>query len=153
MDEELRAQLQAELREKRRALSVLEMKLARYGIDAPVGITMDAEDMRKAVAALEAELGIKWPVPAPEPIHRQRYEPPPESAPVFERRVAEQQTRARQQEIAHQIRLLGIHRLQMAHYREQARYFGGLAAAPPMTRHGMQEAREGIAQIKRVLRG
>jgi hypothetical protein len=89
----------------------------------------------------------------PTPVYRQRYEPPLEPAPVFERRIASQQASARQKDIEHQMNLLAIHHSNAAHYRSQARYFGSLDAAPPMTRHGLQEAYAGIAQIKEVLRG
>jgi hypothetical protein len=48
--------------------------------------------------------------------------------------------------------LLNTHRRNLAHYRAQAKAYGGVEFAPPITRHGMATAREEIRGRKAILR-
>lgn len=147
---------QEELATKRRALNAVRLQLARFGISAPVNLIMDEEDLVKDIRAIEHELGIsqtptinerRASVPtAP------RYQEPVTPEPVFQQRIAQQQSSARQADIQHQFTLLTTHRSNMAHYRAQAKAFGGIDLAPPMTRNGMNEQREGIARCKANIR-
>lgn len=154
MDTEL---LRQELRTKRRALQETRIQMSRYGIGAPVNLITDEKDLAADVRAIERQLGIeqtptiqerRQSAPAP------RYDvPTPTPEPVFRERIAGQQTAARQSDIEHQMKLLAIHRRNMAHYRDQARAFGSIALAPPMTRNGMDEQRDAISRIKQTLHG
>ena len=56
-------------------------------------------------------------------------------------------------EIADQQGLLATHRGTLRHLLQQAAAYGGLAFAPPPTRHGIAEARAGIKRCKDTLRG
>lgn len=55
-------------------------------------------------------------------------------------------------EIKHQRDLLTIYRRNLAHYQRQADAYGGLEFAPPITRHGINEANARIAEIEARLR-
>lgn len=147
MDDEYREQLREQLREKRRVLHILELKLARQGMCADPSVIMEAEDIRDAVAAIEARLGIEWPAP---PRAARRHEAPM-PAPLFERAVGDRQERARQESIKHELTMLELHRQNLKHYRNQQQQMG--AFAPPMVTHGLREARTGIHAAKDALRG
>lgn len=145
-----------ELATKRRALQAVRLQLARFGISAPINLIMDEEDLVKDIRAIERELGIEQ---TPTIQERRasvpstpRYQAQPEPEPVFQQRIAQQQTSARQADIQHQFTLLKTYRANMAHYRAQAKAFGGVDLAPPMTRNGMNEQRSGIQQCKENLR-
>lgn len=147
--------LRQELKTKRRALGEIRIQLARYGISAPVNLIMDEQDLANDVRAIERELGAeqtptiqqrRQSTPAP------RYEPTPTPEPIYQARIAQRQTAARQSDIDHQMTLLKIHRSNMAHYRTQARQYGGINLAPPITRNSMNSEREEIQGIKNALR-
>jgi hypothetical protein len=150
MDTEYEAQLREELRTTRRLLHERRMQLAKAGSYADPSIKIAAEDLEREVWRLEDRLGIDRPQPATRR-PAARYETQPEPEPVFQERVVGRQTAARQHDIDHQMNLLKIHRANLAHYRAQARAFGGIDFAPPMTRNGMNEQRDSIARIKQAL--
>jgi len=52
---------------------------------------------------------------------------------------------------AHYKRLLAIHRANLAHYERQAEAHGGLAFAPTITRHGLEESQREIALLEELL--
>ena len=144
---------QEELTMKRRALQEIRLQLARYGIGAPVNLIIDEQDLAKDIRAIERELGIgqtptiqerrSAPVPP-------RYEPQPEPEPVFQQRLAGQQSIARQADIDHQMNLLNIHRRNLAHLRAQMKELG--AFTPPYVRNGIGSAQDEIANRKFILR-
>lgn len=148
-------QLHEELKTKKRALGEIRLQLARYGIGAPINLVLDEQDLVKEIRAIEQELGL-----SPTPTIRERrggstgvarrYEAP---AVDHERVTRERLTRQRQGDIDHQITLLGIHRRNMQHFRNQARAHGGVALAPLVTQNGIEEQRGAIARIKDILRG
>lgn len=145
-----------ELTMKRRALNMIRLDIAKKGISADPYLRIEEEDLVAEIRAIEHELGIAQTPTLQERRQRAapaRYVPPPVPEPVFRERIAGEQMNARQADITHQMGLLKIHRSNMAHYRAQARAFGGIDLAPPMTRNGMAEQRERIAQIKSTLRG
>lgn len=148
LEQEYQDQLRELLRAKRRELHGYEMKLAKMGLYADPSIEITAEDLRKECRALEQQLGIAQPAPAP---YTPRYSPAPIPAEDFARQMAAQQERQRQQEAAHHMTLLTTYRRNMAHWRAQAKAYGGIDLAPPVTRHGMNDARQGIADAKRAL--
>lgn len=127
-DEELRE----ELTMARRVCHNARLQLAKFGIGAPPHMIIEAEDAERRIAELERALGIE-----------QRVE--------FERQAGAEQEAARQADVAQQMKLLGIHRTNLAHYRAQARYHGSIEQSPPITRHGIDEARDGITRTKRAL--
>lgn len=147
MDDEYRAQVTEQLRALRRLQHADQMTLARMGISADPSITLRVQDRQQKIAQIEARLGIQHPVPVPRP----EPEPIPTPRRVYEEQIAQRQERARQADIDHHMRLLATHRGTLAHYRAQAKYHGGIDLAPPITRHGMNEARAGINQAKRNL--
>lgn len=151
MDSEYRSQLEEQLRTLRRLQHEDRMTEARYGLSADPSLKIRIEDRAQEIAGIEAQLGIERPRPAPQstPIYR-RADPVPE--PAFRERITSRHTQQRQQEIEHHVSLLGIHRRNLAHYREQAKAYGGVALAPPVTRNGMSGERAQIARIKRILR-
>lgn len=147
MDYEYQAQLEEELRTARRLLHGDKMIAALAGMYCDPSVLMRIEDREKEIAQLEGRLGIRQP----EPVYRTpprreyvapaRYEPAPELA------------RQRGADTAHHVKMLGIHRANLAHYVRQARAYGNPDLAPPITQHGITEARAGIAKEKRALRG
>lgn len=145
MDDEYRAQLTEQLRALRRLQHTDQMMLARMGISADPSITLRVEDREREIAQIESRLGIQHPMPT------RQLEPEPQPRRVYEQQVAQRQERARQADVDHHMKLLATHRANLAHYRAQAKAFGGIDLAPPITRHGMNEARAGIAQAKRNL--
>lgn len=151
MDAEYRAQLEEQLKIQRRLLHAQQMKLARAGFSADPSLEIMAEDLQAEVDDLEAQLGIERYTPPPRR-PATRYEPRPMPEPEFRARVVGQQTHARQADIDHHFTLLKTYRGNLAHYRTQAKAFGGIELAPPITRHGMNEGRAGIAQAKAALR-
>ena len=142
MDEEYRKQLQEQLRMLRRLDHADQMTLARCGYGADPSVHIRVEDRRKEIAQIEAQLGVERPQLAPrqEYVAREPYRP----APALERQ--------RGDDTAYHVTLLGIHRSNLAHYTAQARRYGGVELAPPITQHGITEAREGIVREKRILR-
>lgn len=149
LEQEHREQLTELLRAKRKELHVAEMQLARMGeLYAPVGMIIQRDDLKRECRALEQQLGIERQAPAP---YTPRYSPAPIPAEDFARQMAAQQERQRQQEAAHHMTLLTTYRRNLAHWRAQAKAYGGIDLAPPVTRHGMNEARQGIADAKRAL--
>lgn len=147
MDKEYQDQLEERLRMERRLLHHDIMIRARYGISTEPAVLMRIEDREKEVRRLESLLGIAQPA-YQEPPRRQEYvAPPPRYRP--EPDLAQQ----RGVDTQHHVKLLGIHRANLSHYTEQARAFGGVQFAPPIARHGIAEAKAGIAQEKRTLRG
>lgn len=139
-----------ELKTKRRALRETRLQLARFGIGAPVHLIIQEQDLAKEVRAIERELGIEQT-----PTIRERGIGPPApryTEPDFQERMDTQQAKQRQKDIEHQLGLLGIHRRNLAHYQQQAKRFGGVDLAPPITRSGIEEGRGNIARIKDILR-
>jgi len=55
-------------------------------------------------------------------------------------------------EIAHLRNMLKIHRRNRAHYLMQAKAYGGIDLAPPITRYGLEEADREIAQLVKKLK-
>lgn len=151
MDNEYRSQLEERLRVLRRLQHADKMTEAKSGINADPSLVIRIEDRAKEIVQIEAELGIERPAAQQAPPAYRRIEPLP--TPIFRERVVSQHTRQRQDDIEHQINLLGIHRRTLAHFRAQAKAYGGVDFAPPMTRNGMNEARVEISRIKVILRG
>jgi hypothetical protein len=58
-----------------------------------------------------------------------------------------------QEDINHQLKLLGIHRRNLEQYLKQRAMQGGAAFALPMVTNGIREERENIRRIKAILRG
>jgi hypothetical protein len=138
MDHEYQAQLEEQLRVERRLLHHDIMKRAQYGISTDPSVLMRIEDREKEIARLEARLGIAQPVYQARPEPRRAYRPEPD---------------LRQQhsvDVQHHVKLLGIHRANLGHLKEQLRQLG--AYAPPYVRTSIQEAQQGIAKEKRTLR-
>lgn len=148
MDEAYKMQLIEQLSVERRLLAADKMTRAKYGISCDPAIIIRIEDREREIAILETRLGITWRAP----VRREIDEPPPQPRQQFEWQIAAQQKRARQQDIEHQMTLLRTHRANLAHYRSQARAFGGIELAPPITRHGLNEGRDGISRCKDALR-
>ena len=147
---------QDELTTKKRALNAVRLQLARFGISAPVNLIMDEEDLVKDIRAIERELGITQ---TPTISERRasvpttpRYQEPVTPEPVFQQRIAHQQSSARQADMQHQMGLLKIHRRNLAILREQARYHGGIAASPLPTQNSILDIKSDIARIKNALR-
>jgi hypothetical protein len=146
---------QEELRMKRRALNHIRLDLAKRGIFADPYLKIEEEDLVADIRALERELGMEQTPTIQERRATGQREPryqAPTPEPAFQERVAGDRLRARQAEIVHQLNLLKIHRSNMAHYRAQARLYGGIDAAPAITRNSMAEQRGEIARIKASLR-
>ena len=145
--------LEQELAMKRRALGHIRLDLAKKGISADPYLKIEEEDLAKEVRAIERELGrdqtptIQERRATPTP---PRCQPAPEPEPVFQQRMVGQQMKARQDEIAHQMNLLNIHRRNLSHLRAQMKELG--AFAPPYVRNGVGDAMKEIADRKRVLR-
>lgn len=143
---------QDELKMKRRALNMIRLDIAKKGISADPYLRIEEEDLVAEIRAIERELGItqtptlqeRRATPAP------RYVAPPEPEPVFQERMVGMQTKARQEDIAHQMSLINIHRRNLAHLRAQMRELG--AYAPPYVRNGVQSAIDEIANRKDILR-
>ena len=150
MDEEYRAQLTEQLHMVRRLQNADKLARATYGISADPSLIIRIEDREQEIADLEARLGIRHPAPA-RAVERERYTPPPTPQWQHAEQIAQRQERARQGDIDHQMPLLKTYRSNLAHYRTQARSFGGIELAPPITRHGMNEARDGIIRTKHAL--
>lgn len=55
--------------------------------------------------------------------------------------------------IDHLMRLLKIHRANLAHYERQAEMYGGIDYAPPIARYGINHERDEIARIERQIAG
>lgn len=147
MDREHQNQLEEQLRVARRLYHHDKMIQARSGISCDPSVLMRIEDREKEIAQLEARLGIRQPEPPPPPRRREYVAPAPRYRPEPELE------RQRNDDTAHHVKLLGIHRKNLAHYIQQARAFGGIDFAPPVARHGIEEARQGIAKEKHTLRG
>ena len=47
--------------------------------------------------------------------------------------------------------LLATYRANLAHYERQAEAYGGLAFAPTITRHGLEESQREIARLEQLL--
>ena len=144
-------QLREQLTLKRTALHHAEMRVARYGMSADPYIIIERDDLLAEVRSLERRLGREQ-TPTPQEIRREyvprpRYVEPPQ---VFQERVVGEQIKQRQEEIAHQVKLLGIHRRNLGHVREQLKELG--AYAPPYVRNSVHDAMASIASIKRTLR-
>lgn len=154
MDTEYRSLLEQELTLKKRALQQTRLKMARYGINAPVEIIIEEEDLAKEVRGIELQLGA-----APTPTIQERratrveprYVPPQEPEPVFQERMRGKDVHDRQGDIAQQRDLLSIHRRTLAHLRAQMKELG--AFAPPYVRNSVQDAMREIANRKGILRG
>ena len=58
----------------------------------------------------------------------------------------------RDEEIAHLRRLQAAHRQNLAHYQQQAKAYGGLDFAPPITRNGMEQEAAELRKVARRLR-
>lgn len=145
--------LQEELQMKKRALHYIRIDLAMKGISADPYLRIEEENLCADIRAIERELGIAQTPTIPErraQSAQPRYEAPPEPEPVFQQRMVGQQTKARQADIEHQMRLLDIHRRHLGHLRAQLRELG--AYAPPYVRSGADEQMSAIARIKRILR-
>lgn len=146
--------LREELRTKKRALGETRIQLARYGVSAPVNLILDEQDLAREVRTIEEELGETQTPTIRErratPVEQPRYRPMPPTD--HERATGERLARQKQGDIDHQVTLLGIHRLNMQHLREQARAYGGVALAPLVTQNGVNEQREAISRIKATLR-
>lgn len=145
LDYEHQAQLEEQLRVARRLYHHDKMIQARQGSYCDPSILIRIEDREAEIAQLEARLGIRQPPPPPR--RRQEYMPP---RPTY--RPEPDLERQRNDDTAHHVKLLGIHRANLAHYIQQARAFGGIDFAPPVARHGIEESRAGIAKEKRSLR-
>lgn len=140
-----------ELRTTRRTLAVLNNQIARHGeMNAPVHMILERQDAEKRIAQLEKMLGIEQPQ---QPVHQPASRPvvKPTSQPDFNRYIEDSKIEARRSDIRHQLNLLNIHRATLAHWIAQAKAYGGIELAPPITRNGMNEARRNIVQVKRAL--
>ena len=145
-------ELREELAVKRRQHHIVRLKLAKFGMNAPVELIIEEEDLAKDVRAIERELGYEQT-----PTIRERHATPappryvaPEPEPSFQERMVGQQQKARQDDIAHQMNLINIHRRNLAHLRTQLRELG--AFAPPYVRNGVADAIAAIANRKGILR-
>ncbi|HJZ48050.1 MAG TPA: hypothetical protein VKE41_12820 [Roseiflexaceae bacterium] len=58
-----------------------------------------------------------------------------------------------QEDINHQLRLLEIHRRNLAHLVKQAAHYGGEDETPVYIANSLQENRDNIRRIKGILRG
>lgn len=145
-------ELQAELRQARKALHLTRIQLARYGMNAPVHLIMEADDLEGKVSQLERALGqnVSEPRQLPPAPPRRVVDPPP--APHFEERLRARQVGERQRDIEHQLNLLSIHRRNLATLRAQARAYGGWQYAPFHVQNQISGERDAIAQIKDALR-
>lgn len=56
------------------------------------------------------------------------------------------------QHLDHLLRMLRIHRANLAHYERQAEMHGGVDNAPPVVRHSISHERSEIARIEREYR-
>lgn len=142
-----------ELEIKRRQLHLVRLKLAKYGLNAPVEVTTEEEDLAKDVRAIERELGMP-PTPTLQERRAQpapRYVEPVEPEPVFQQRMVGRETDDKRADIEHQRNLLSIHRRHLHHLRAQLRELG--AYAPPYVRSEVGSRMDDIARIKGVLRG
>ena len=148
MDYEYQAQLEEELRAARRLLHGDKMIAAKAGMYCDPAVLLRIEDREKQIAQIEERLGIRQPVPTYRAPSRREYVAP--TRPRYE--PAPELARQRGDDTAHHVKMLGIHRSNLAHYVRQARAYGGTDLAPPITQHGIEEARQGIAREKRVLR-
>lgn len=144
---------QEELEMKKRVLCHIRLDLAKKGISADPYLRIEEEDLVAEIRAIERELGRDQTptlqqrrayVPPP------RYEAPPVPEPIFQARMAGQQTKARQGDIEHQMNLLNIHRRNLGYLRAQLKELG--AYAPPYMRNGVAEAQREIQNKKNVLR-
>jgi hypothetical protein len=146
LDPEYRAQLEEQLRELRQIHHYDELHAAQRGISTEPYILIRMKQRAEQIAQIKALLGM---ADAPPPPRRQEYVAP--ARPAYR---PEPDLRAqRGADVQHHVKMLGIHRGNLAHYTEQARAFGGVRFAPPVTRHGIEEAKEGVAREKRTLRG
>ena len=137
--------LRETLRLKRRDLHIVKLQIAKTGSAwAPPALIGQEFDLEREVRQLERDLGIAQPEPP-----RRAYEAP-KPARAFAQEVEDQQTRMRQEEIAHQLSLLNIHRRNIGHLSRQMRELG--AYTPPYVRSELEDARANIASIKRTLR-
>lgn len=148
MDYEYRAQLEEELRMARRLLYGDKMIYAKAGMYCDPSVLIRIEDREKEIAQLEGRLGIRQPEPVYRAPPRREYVAP---RPTYQ--PEPELSRQRGADTAHHVRMLGIHRTNLAHYVRQARAYGNPDLAPPITQHGITEARAGIRQEKRTLRG
>lgn len=149
MEDEYKEQLREQLKMKRRLLHEREMQLARMGISADPSIIFARDDLKAECAEIEARLGIVHPQ-SQSP--RTSYNLPPIPERDFAAEQGQARKSAKQADITHHQTLLRTHRQNLAHYRAQAKAYGGIELAPPITRHGMREGREGITQAKEALR-
>ena len=147
----MNTELQDELRSAQKALYLTRLQLARYGINAPVHLIMEAEDLEQKVGQLQRALGQTPTEPRvlPNPPRRE-YTPPVEPPAQFQERMVGQQERDRQADIEHQAKLLSIHRRNLGVLRQQAKALG--AHAPFYVQSQIMDARESIASIKDLLR-
>lgn len=146
---------------KRRAYHETRLQLARLGISADPAIIIRAQDLAAELVELEARLGITQSVVMTSDLpYRLRQRRSAElTAEELRQREAQHQARitaeqqgARHKDAEHHLNLLKIHRANLAHYRAQAKAFGGVEFAMPITRHGIGEARAGISDTKAALR-
>lgn len=138
--------LHEELAGKRSSLRKLERQAVDYGgkQSAPLHIWNGIDRLEEEIAALEAQLGIVRPAtPA--------YTPRSISDEEHARKISDQQRAARQSDIDHQLKLLQTYRGNLAHYIRQARAYGSIDLAPPMTGHGIAASRAGVTAAKRAL--
>ena len=146
-------ELREELKRKRTALHHAEMRLAGRGISADPWEIMQRDDLLGEVRSLEGRVG-EARTPTPQEIRREYPPSPryvaPEPELAFQQRMVGQQLKARQDDIAHQMTLLNIHRRNLGHLRAQLRELG--AHAPPYVRNGVADATDEIAKRKGILR-
>ena len=143
--------MEEELKQARYALNLARLQLARYGINAPPHMIMEAEDLERRVAQLQAAVGqpVTEPreLPPAPPRHRVVYDEP---APRFAERMRAREVGERQRDAEHQVSLLAIHRRNLALLRTQQRQLG--AHAPFYIQSQIMDAQASIAGIKDALR-
>ena len=133
-----------ELADLKRTLHKLRMQQAMYGGFAPVHILNQIEDTEREITRVEHARGIHRPPPAP-------YTPRVPTVDEYKAQVEARERAAWQQAIDHQMKLLKTYRGNLAHYIRQARAYGNVDLAPPITLHGINESRAGIRAAKNAL--
>ncbi len=133
-----------ELVDLKRTLHKLRMQQAMYGGFAPVSILNQIEDTEREITRVEHARGIYRPPPVP-------YAPRVPTVEEHKAMIEIQERAAWQRAIDHQMTLLKTYRGNLAHYIRQARAYGSIDLAPPITLHGINESRAGIRAAKNAL--
>ena len=135
-------------------------QLAMYGISADPSITIRAQNLAAELIELETRLGIPASTVMPGDLPyrmRRRAEPTPTREGLrpreneYQERIDADRQHARRQDVEQQLNLLKIYRANLAHYRAQAKAYGGVEQAMPITRHGIGMAKAGISAAKAAL--